>query len=98
MPNNVIHIKDDNADAVFFDYYCANKGGVSCGKDKMKKILQKAMREELTEKQRVCMTRYYLESKTIRVIATEMSLSPSTVCRHIQNARKKIRHIADYYI
>lgn len=41
MPNNVIHIKDDNADAVFFDYYCANSGGVSCGKDKMKKSCKK---------------------------------------------------------
>lgn len=98
MSHNVIHIKDDNADAVFFDYYCTNNSSVSCGREKMKKIIQKAIREELTEKQRVCMTRYYLESKTIRVIASEMSLSPSTVCRHIQNARKKIRHIADYYI
>lgn len=98
MPHNVIHIKDDNADAVFFDYYCANMGENSSGRVRMKKILQKAIKEELTDKQRICMTRYYLENKTIRVIAEELGLSPSTVCRHIQNARKKIRHIADYYV
>lgn len=98
MPHNVIHIKDDNADAVFFDYYCSNMGESSSGRIRMKKILKKAIKEELTEKQRLCITSYYLESKTIRTIASELGLSPSTVCRHIQNAKKKIRHIADYYI
>ena len=65
--------------------------------EQMKKILSKAILDELTEKQRICVTDYYLTGKKIKEIANELGLNPSTVSRHISTARKKLRHIASYY-
>lgn len=64
---------------------------------RMKNILVRAMETELTDMQRLCVSGYYLGGKKQYVIAEELGLSRSTVCRHIKAAEKKLKGIAGYF-
>lgn len=96
MRHSVISFDDANADMIAFSLY---QGGDSnrMQREKMKRILSRAIREELTSRQRDCLTMYYLHGKKMREIARALSLSPSTVTRHIKTAKQKLRRIASYY-
>lgn len=63
----------------------------------MKRILSRAIRHELTDRQRQCLTMYYLDGIRMKDIAGTLGLSASTVTRHIAAATRKLRKIADYY-
>ena len=66
-------------------------------REKMKKILKRAIQEELTDRQRACLTMFYLKRMKMKDIAEQLELSPSTVSRHISAAVRKLRKIASYY-
>ena len=66
-------------------------------RERMKRILLRAMKHELTERQRVCLSKYYLEGLKMKDIACELNLSMSTVSRHIKSAELKLRKVASYY-
>lgn len=66
-------------------------------KFKMKKILKKAIAEELSGMQKHCLVEHYIRGKKMKDIATELNLNPSTVTRHIKRATEKLRRIASYY-
>ena len=66
-------------------------------RERMKKILIRAIRHELTDRQRDCLTMYYLEGMKMKDIAKAMGLSRSTVTRHIDAATRKLRKVASYY-
>ena len=55
-----------------------------------------AMREELTERQRELIEKYYLEGMTMTRIAQELGLSPSTVSRTIKRGKERIRKYFKY--
>ncbi len=76
-----------------FDYSETNDSEIV----KMKKILKNAIVNELTERQRYCICQYYLENTKMKDIASELGVNPSTVTRHIKNAKKNLRRIADCY-
>lgn len=63
----------------------------------MKKILHKAIQNELTERQRTCIMKYYYQEMKIKDIAAELGLNNSTISRHISSATRKLRKIAQYY-
>ena len=54
------------------------------------------LENELTERQRVCASDFWLNGKKQKEIARELGLSQSTVCRHIAAAKRKLRHAAKY--
>lgn len=62
----------------------------------LRKVLMKAIDTELTEKQRECVVDYYINNKSMKDIAREQDVHPSTVTRHIKRAEEKLRHIAEY--
>lgn len=64
---------------------------------KMKQILCEALKSELTERQRQCVTMYYYDDMKMKEIASTLSLSPSTVTRHIKAAQRKLKNVAKYY-
>ena len=66
-------------------------------RERMKRILLRAIRHELTDRQRDCVIMYYLEGMKMKDIADRMKLSKSTVSRHIQSAIRKLRKVASYY-
>lgn len=98
MRTDIVHFNDKNTYKILFDNYNSAGASNESSRERMKKILTQAINSELTDKQRKCITDYYLLKKKEKEIALELGISPSTVSRHISNARKKLRHIASYYM
>lgn len=98
MRKDIVHFNDDNARQLFYDNYTFYGMTNDSSRSKMKKILFKAINTELTAKQKKCIMDYYFLNKKEKDIAAELSVHPSTVSRHISLAKKKLRHIASYYM
>lgn len=96
MLHEKVYFNDKNSDIIAYNMSRAKE---SNDKDivKMKKIMRKAICEELTYRQRECLTMYYFENKKMKDIAKMLGLSPSTVTRHIKAAKKRLINIAKYY-
>ena len=64
---------------------------------KILKVLSKIIENELTDKQKTCIKLYYHKSMNTVKIANKLGVYPSTVWRHINNSKKKIKNIMKYY-
>ena len=96
MRHERIFLDDKSADLI--SYHLANHGADNRPqRERMKKLLLRAMRRELTERQRECLTLYYLEGLKMKDIARSLCLSTPTVSRHISTAVRKLRRIAGYF-
>lgn len=96
MRRERVFLSDENSDCIAFQLY--NQGSTNRPeRERMKKILSRAIRHGLTERQRVCVVKYYLEGMQMKDIARELGLSKSTVSRHISAAKLKLRKVASYY-
>ncbi|MDP4120613.1 MAG: sigma factor-like helix-turn-helix DNA-binding protein [Bacillota bacterium] len=74
-----------------------NMGGDNYAeRQRMKKLLAMAIKAELTDKQRFCLLEYYQNGKSMKVIAEDLSVHPSTVTRHIQAAVRSLKKVAIY--
>jgi len=58
--------------------------------------LRKVMRDELTPRQRQMVELYYFQRKNIPVIAKELGLNSSTVCRTLHRGMNRIRRYLKY--
>ncbi len=96
MRHKKLYLSDMNGDKVSFANYSAGQTNSNKVYD-MKKILKKAINYELTPKQRYCLCEHYLKGKTMKNIAEELDINPSTVTRHIQNAVSRLQRVARYY-
>lgn len=96
MRRERMFLSDENSDFIAYTLY---QQGTSnrLERERMKQILTRAIRHELTDRQRDCITMYYLEGKKMKDIAQELHLSKSTVTRHIQSATRKLQKVASYY-
>ncbi len=96
MRRERVYMSDENSDYIAFQLY--NRGSTNRPeRERMKKILTRAIRHGLTDRQRYCITRYYLEGTQMKDIAKELGLSKSTVSRHIKAATLKLRKVASFY-
>ena len=59
----------------------------------MKRILE----GELTNRQHVCIEKYYFEHKTQAQIAVELGVRISTISKHLKKARERIGRVMQYY-
>lgn len=92
-----IHITDRNANLCWFVHEQGKSGGDNRTQlAQMKAILKLAIDSELTETQKNCLIAYYSGSKQ-KEIAAALGLAPSTVCRHIQSAKRKLGKLREYY-
>ncbi len=97
MRHDRVRIKQSNEELIAYRLY--HSGGTNKSEiARMKKILQRAIRHELTGRQRDCLTMYYFGGMTMREIAHRLGLSPSTVTRHIKAAQARLRKVASYYL
>ena len=96
MRRERMFLNDDNSDIIAYTLYQQGSSN-RMERERMKQILVRAIRRELTDRQRDCITMYYLEGMKMKDIATVMCLSRSTVTRHIQSATRKLRRVASYY-
>ena len=96
MRHSILSINELNKNIVDFSTYEDSDTNIRDIK-KMKQILCKALKSELTERQRQCVTMYYYDDMKMKEIASTLSLSPSTVTRHIKAAQRKLKNVAKYY-
>lgn len=88
----------DDKSTELISYYLSEQGSDNRAElARMKRILARAIRYELTDRQRDCLTMYYLEGMKMKDIARLLCLSSSTVSRHISSATHKLRRVAAYY-
>ena len=96
MRHERVFLSDENSDYIAYQLY--NHGSDNRPeRERMKKIMYRAIRHGLTDRQRVCVMKYYLEGMQMKDIAAELGLSKSTVSRHITAAKLKLRKVASYY-
>lgn len=96
MRRSNISFDADNTDYILFKTH--NSRGTNIKDiDKRKRIMAKAIQSELTSRQRECIELYYFENIKMNCIADMLSLSPSTVTRHIKAGVKKLKNVAKYY-
>lgn len=96
MRHSVVHITERNADKLFTYDFNFRKGN-DLYRRKITAILRSAIKNELTDKQRYCLCEHIYKGRSMKEIASELGVSPSTVTRHIQNARKRLKNVARYY-
>lgn len=94
--HKIMNFDDANTDLIAysrFSSYGSNQADVK----RMKQILMQALSEELTPRQRQCITLYFFDNMNMPEIASLLSLSRSTVSRHIKAAKRKLQNVAKYY-
>ena len=64
---------------------------------RLKRNLIRALREDVTAKQRQALLLYYAEGKNMRVIGESLGVDKSTVSRTINRALSRLRELADVY-
>lgn len=96
MRHERLFMDESSENMISFGLY-QQKGTNNRERQHMMKILSCAMQTELTDRQRDCITMYYLNRMKMKDIAADLGLSRSTVTRHIQAATRKLRKVASYY-
>ena len=64
--------------------------------DRLSANLRRALKEELTERQLLLVTMYYLENKKMTDIAAELGICQSTVSRTLSRARHRLGRVLRY--
>lgn len=94
---DIIQFKQDK---VVYDYWFSRQfGGESDDCDLLEKIsamLYAAIQLELSEKQRIYFTEYYLEGLTVCEIGDEHGVNVSSVSRTIGRARGRLERVLKY--
>ena len=96
MRHNLLGLNDRNRDIIAYNNF-SSYGTNNSDIKRMKQILSKAVSSELTDRQRECVMLYYYANKTMNEVASILSLSKSTVSRHIKAAKLKLKNVAKYY-
>lgn len=88
------------SDIIDFINYQKNYVGVEDVPDskfqRLKKIMKTGIMIELTDKQKSCMLKRYVDEKPVVDIANEMGIKPVTVYKHIRTAKKRIARLYAY--
>lgn len=80
-----------------YSEFCSRNSTNNAHIEKMKKHICKAVNNELTEKQRYCITEYYINSRKMVDISKELGISPCVVSRHISRGVAKLKKTLTYF-
>ena len=64
---------------------------------RMKRLIASAMKNELTERQRTCIIKYYYDGLTVPEIAEDLGVKPTTVYKHLKLAMRSLKRISEYF-
>jgi len=93
-----VHFSNNNATMLLFMNQQTDGSTNKDERNMMKHILTKAISNELTDKQRFCIIEHFFKHRKQKEIAQELGINASTVSRHIEVGKKKLKNIASYYI
>lgn len=89
-----------DADILDFINYQKNYVGVEdvpdSKRERLKKIMKIGLIQELTDKQRECMLKRYVNGMSVKDIADAMNLKPSSVYKHVRVAKKRMARLYNY--
>ncbi len=92
-----IYSFDEFSDSSFsLSAYFSDKRSSDPKRQRMKKLLNIAVKNELTERQRKCITMYYKNNMKVAEIAKMLSITPSTVYKHISAGIKALKKVVLY--
>lgn len=77
-----------------FEYQDFNTEKVK--QDALTSVLPLIIKDELTERQNICLRLFYIYGKNQKEIAKELGLSQPTVCRHIATAKAAVNKTLKY--
>ena len=80
-----------------YSEFCLRNADNKSQLEKMKKHIQTAVGIELTERQRYCITEYYINSRKMVDISKDLNITPSVVSRHISRGIAKLKKTLPYY-
>lgn len=66
-------------------------------RERMKKLLKIAIKQELTQRQRDCIIMYYIKRKKVCDIAETLEIKPTTVYKHLRKGRAALKKAAAYF-
>ncbi len=96
MRNIVLSLDDQiNSEVSFSKYFESGENNNNTIK-RMKKLLAAAIQNELTDRQKDCVIQYYYEKRSVKEIAENTGIKPTTVYKHINKARKAIKKCTCY--
>jgi len=95
MQRRIVSISEKSLNVLAYPHYRDSETNDS-ERSRMKRILQKAILDELTDKQRYCICEYYISGRCMKDIADELNVNPSTVTRHIQSAIRRLKRVTKY--
>ena len=98
MPRGTLSL-DEQMEELYlhsFDGLGEEENDNSASRAKMKEMLGKAMKKQLTDRQRQCLSMYYFENKKMEQISSELGLHKSTISRHITAARVKLQKLTAF--
>lgn len=98
MPRGTLSL-DEQMEELYlqsFDSFGDEENDNSASREKMKQMLGKAMKKQLTDRQRQCLSMYYFENKKMEQISLELGLHKSTISRHITAARVKLQKLTAF--
>lgn len=64
--------------------------------EKATRLLQTAMEQELTPRQRECVQLYYFQQLTMEEVGRQLGIGKATVCRHLQKSKRRLGHALTY--
>lgn len=96
MRHKLVSISEKSLNVLAYSDFSGSETNDS-ERSRMKRILQKAILDELTDRQRYCICEYYIGGRCMKDIADELGVNPSTVTRHIQSAMRRLKRVARYY-
>lgn len=88
---------DSLSQAMAYSNYCMSNNDNKAEIEKMKKHLLVAFNLELTERQKHCITQYYIHNRKMIDIAREMNITSSVVSRHISRGITRLKRTLPYY-
>lgn len=59
-------------------------------------VLSKAIKGELTQRQRDCVNLYYYQGKTVSEVAHELKIGVPTASKHLKKARNRLADVLRY--
>lgn len=80
-----------------YSEFCMRNGNNKDLIEKMKTHINTAVSMELTERQRYCITEYYINSRKMVDISKDIGVSPSVVSRHISRGIAKLKKTLPYF-
>lgn len=84
-------------DKVSWNLFLCEQQDVSDSRvQRIKKIIRIALENELTQRQRDCISMRYLENLPVKEIALRMSIEPTTVYKHLNKAVNTLKKCSRY--